>query len=68
MLSNGVEEKSGTQQDEKPNRLKPLERFPTKTQRNDTDEEGATSVDCRPGRSADIFCDSQSRNIEKTRP
>ena len=59
-----VKQERTVHEQRKPNHLKPLERLPAQSQRNDPDKKSAASIDSGPRSRTDCTSDRQSKEVE----
>jgi hypothetical protein len=65
-LYEAVEEESRVHEESETNNLQPLEALPAQPQRDDPDEEGSASVNCRSSRSTNVASDRETKEIESS--
>lgn len=65
--NDAVEEEGEVDQQDEPDNLKPLERLPAETERDDPNKECTASVNGRARGSADGACDGKPKEVEATR-
>lgn len=65
-LDNAIEQEGEINQQNKPDDLQPLERFPAQTEGDDPDEEGPAGIDSRAGGSTHCPSDGETKKVETT--